>query len=687
MLTWTAASANGAAVDRYEYRYRSGSSWSGRSWHTVAGQGHARTVTVSSLTNGTSYTFQVRAHNREGYGGADTETATPATVPGAPALSADPGYRQVVLTWTAASANGAAVDRYEYRYRSGSTWTGRSWHTVPGGGGARTVTVSSLNNGTSYTFQVRAHNAKGDGGADTETATPRNRAPSVSGPETPTVPERTKMVGTYSGSDPDPGDALSWSLGDTDASHFELKTSAVMPGSRRELHFKSNPDFDSRRSYSVRVGVRDREGASASVRVAVSVSDVDEPGFVTVTPSSPPVGDTVTATLTDTDAGVDDTTWTWTREGSQAQGGATGRGFSQRSSRRPVTAGDVGYRLRVTVDYDDNQGDGKSATATTNAVQANKPGAPGNLRASTSSGQVSLSWTAAATNGGTIQYYQVRRGSGAWSTVSGGGNARSRTVTGLTNGTRYTFYVRAHNSAGDGPSASIKATPAGKPGAPKSLSAQRRDRQAKLTWNAADANGSAITHYEYRRMQEGGASRGAAWSSWSTVSGGADADSLRATGLTNGTQYTFEVRAENGVGFGSAASVYQPPLGPGGNRRGEPDNIGDDEGEPDTPMAKPVAVAVDEPDAPTVLAAPNPFNAGTTLRLHLPEAGPVTLTLHNVAGQVVKTLADHVPLPAGVHVLEWDGRDQRGHPVASGLYLYRLLAGHQVHVGKIALVR
>ncbi len=357
-------------------------------------------------------------------------------------------------------------------------------------------------------------------------------------------------------------------------------------------------------------------------------------------------------------------------------------------------------------------------------------------------------------------------------------------MTGLTNGTRYTFYVRAHNSAGDGPSASIKATPAGKPGAPKSLSAQRRDRQAKLTWNAADANGSAITHYEYRRMQEGGASRGAAWSSWSTVSGGADADSLRATGLTNGTQYTFEVRAENGrgegpaasvnvtpagkpgspkslatgrpgpgqasisweaadangsaitryqyrrrvgttgswrgwftvsgggsarsrtvsglsdntaytwevraengLGFGSAASVYQPPLGPGGNRRGEPDNIGDDEGEPDTPMAKPVAVGLDRPDAPTVLAAPNPFNAGTTLRLHLPQAGPVTLTVYNTAGQVVKTLADHVPLPAGGHVLEWDGRDQRGHPVAAGLYLYRLLAGHRVRVGKLALIR
>ena len=103
------------------------------------------------------------------------------------------------------------------------------------------------------------------------------------------------------------------------------------------------------------------------------------------------------------------------------------------------------------------------------------------------------------------------------------------------------------------------------------------------------------------------------------------------SGLSDYTAYTWEVRGENGVDFGPAASIYQAVAPPGGNRRGEPDNIGDDEGEPDTPMAKPVAIAADEPGALAVLAAPNPFNAGTTLRLHLPEAAPVTMTLHRPA--------------------------------------------------------
>ena len=64
-----------------------------------------------------------------------------------------------------------------------------------------------------------------------------NRAPTCSGPETASGPERTRRVGTCTCSDPDPGDAVSWSLVDIDASHFGLKTPAEMPG-KRELHSK-----------------------------------------------------------------------------------------------------------------------------------------------------------------------------------------------------------------------------------------------------------------------------------------------------------------------------------------------------------------------------------------------------------------------------------------------------------------
>ncbi len=59
--TWTEAGPNGAEVQLYRYRYRTASGWTGRDWHRVAGQGAARDTTLTGLSNGTLYTFEVRA--------------------------------------------------------------------------------------------------------------------------------------------------------------------------------------------------------------------------------------------------------------------------------------------------------------------------------------------------------------------------------------------------------------------------------------------------------------------------------------------------------------------------------------------------------------------------------------------------------------------------------------------------
>ena len=105
------------------------------------------------------------------------------------------------------------------------------------------------------------------------------------------------------------------------------------------------------------------------------------------------------------------------------------------------------------------------------------------------------------------------------------------------------------------------------------------------------------------------------------------------------------------------------------------------------PAEEEPAAKVALPDAAlAALAAPNPFNPHTTLHVQLPTSAPVRLTLYNVAGQVVLTLVD-TPLEAGYHTFYWDGRDQHGQPVTSGVYLYRLTAGPHVRVGKMALIR
>lgn len=84
--------------------------------------------------------------------------------------------------------------------------------------------------------------------------------------------------------------------------------------------------------------------------------------------------------------------------------------------------------------------------------------------------------------------------------------------------------------------------------------------------------------------------------------------------------------------------------------------------------------------------APNPFNPATEIAFVLPQPAHVTLVIYNVLGQQVRTLVD-APRDAGRYVEVWDGRDGNGHPLASGVYLYRLTAGAFVSTKKMTLLR
>jgi hypothetical protein len=89
---------------------------------------------------------------------------------------------------------------------------------------------------------------------------------------------------------------------------------------------------------------------------------------------------------------------------------------------------------------------------------------------------------------------------------------------------------------------------------------------------------------------------------------------------------------------------------------------------------------------------PNPFNPSTTIKFTLPsiaEGGtmlPTSLRIYNVLGEVVRTLADE-PMAPGVHHKVWDGRDDQGNQVASGIYFYRLRAGDFQHTRKMVLMK
>lgn len=93
------------------------------------------------------------------------------------------------------------------------------------------------------------------------------------------------------------------------------------------------------------------------------------------------------------------------------------------------------------------------------------------------------------------------------------------------------------------------------------------------------------------------------------------------------------------------------------------------------------------PGALTLLPArPNPFRGMTAIEFAVRRPGHVVLDVADVSGRRVTRLLDGVR-PAGESRIAWDGTDARGHPVAPGVYFFRLQAGDEARTGTISVVR
>jgi hypothetical protein len=83
---------------------------------------------------------------------------------------------------------------------------------------------------------------------------------------------------------------------------------------------------------------------------------------------------------------------------------------------------------------------------------------------------------------------------------------------------------------------------------------------------------------------------------------------------------------------------------------------------------------------------PNPFNPFTTIRFSLPAEGRVELDVYSMNGQKIRALGGKT-MPAGTHSILWDGRDSRGNPVSSGVYISRLMMEGKVETRRMTLVK
>jgi coenzyme F420-reducing hydrogenase alpha subunit len=95
------------------------------------------------------------------------------------------------------------------------------------------------------------------------------------------------------------------------------------------------------------------------------------------------------------------------------------------------------------------------------------------------------------------------------------------------------------------------------------------------------------------------------------------------------------------------------------------------------------------PAVPKIIIAqsyPNPFNPETEISFTLPENSYVSLTIYNIQGQKVKRLVNEYQ-PAGTRRVVWNGRDEKGEGVASGIYFYRIEAGPNTVTNRMVLLK
>ena len=213
----------------------------------------------------------------------------------------------------------------------------------------------------------------------------------------------------------------------------------------------------------------------------------------------------------------------------------------------PTTVGSSTFTVRVV------DGSGQSATQSVTLVVTDVPAVPAAPTATAGITSATVSWVAPANNGSAITGYTVTpyKAGVAQTPVSYDASATTRTLTGLTAGSSYTFTVAATNATGTSAASAQSAavTPYALPDAPSIAAATAGDSAATLTWTTPNSNGSPITGYVVTPYIGSTAQQTQTFSAATTQT---------VTGLTAGTAYTFTVAAVNQAGTGPASAASTP---------------------------------------------------------------------------------------------------------------------------------
>ena len=494
--------------------------------------------TISGLRNGDVYSVSVVARSIAGASSPTVVTGTPRTVPNAPTIvDVSRGNGSLTATWTSAGDGGSAIVEYTATaYPSGRSCT--SIQTA--------CTISGLTNGVPQTIRVKARNIAG---TSLDSTTSKSVAPA-------TVPQSVAGVTVTRG---DRGASVSWNPPASDGGDPITSYRVIV-----RLDGRVTNEISATETSATITGLTNGSRYDVTVSAINAVGAGDESTYVAVTPATTPDSPrNVQATRDSGGATID-----WVVPASD--GGSTVISYriqvwdssnlavdtTSTTTTISVSGLTNGKTYRVAVSALNSVG-ASVASAPTYVTPATTPSAPREISGTRGDSHAVISWGSPSSDGGDVIIDYVVR-------VTGGGQPPREIatrdpvadLTGLSNGTNYSFSVWARNSVGSSTqSAQVAVTPATTPRAPRSVAAERQNGGISVTWVAPENDGGdPLTPYVVR-----------VWRDADLVSSTTTSNTTATiAGLTNGVRYRVTVTASNTVGDSdpSPASDVTPATTP-----------------------------------------------------------------------------------------------------------------------------
>ena len=556
-LTWTAptTSPSSGVIASYTVLQAAYSGSCGS--YSTSYTGASEPYTVTGLTSGSSYCFEVEAVDSGGSSAASSALTDIVTITSAPTALAQSTTTttSISLTWTAPTTSPSSGVISSYTVLQATHSGSCSSYSTTYTGASEPYAVTGLTAGNAYCFEVEAIDSGGTSAASTaltDVATVSSAPTSLtaSSVTTSTIPlSWTNPSGTLT------GDIV---LQATDTGSCGSYSSIYSPGSVFTTYTVTGLTSGDEYCYEVEATT---SGGSSAPSIAVTIATI------TAAPTSPSES---TATLTSISltwfapatspsSGVI-ISYTVLQAAYSGSCGSYSTSYTGVSEPYTVTGLTSGNAYCFEVEAVDSGGTSAASSALTDAMTGAVPAAPTGLSevsgSPTTTTAIGLTWTnpTGTLTGDVVLQASYSTGScGSYTTIDTSGSAiTSYTATGLTSGDAYCFEVEATNTYGTSAASSALADAPTITAAPTSLAVGTvTTTTVPLTWTAPTTSPSSGVIASYTVLQ---AAYSGSCGSYSTSYTGAS-EPYTVTGLTSGSSYCFEVEAVDSGGSSAASSA------------------------------------------------------------------------------------------------------------------------------------